>query len=75
MTGPGGCDGGRNLGGMMAVIIDDQITRRFIVNLKSASRTAKSLERGDDIVERQAHFEGKGDYGKSIHRVVRAGDL
>ena len=60
MTGAGGCNRGGDLGGMVPVIIDHQVARRFIANLKSTSCAAESLERGDDVVEREARFREQG---------------
>ena len=75
MTGPGGCNRGGDLRGMVSVIIDHQVPRRFIANLKSSSRTAESLKRGDDVFEPEADFQSKGNYGKSIDGVVSARDV
>ena len=62
----------RNLGRMMAVVVDDQNAARLAAHLEAPLGAAELGEPGRDPVERQAELQADGHRGQRVLQVVPA---
>ena len=71
----GGGQGGANLGGVVAVVVDDGDAAGLAAQLEAAVDAAKMVEALGDFVGGNFKLVGDGDGGGGVEHVVAAGDV
>ena len=64
-----------NLGGMVAVVVDDADAAGFAAQLKAAVHAAKVFQRLADMVDRNVQADADGYRGGRIQNVVKSGNV
>jgi len=70
-----GGEGGSNLGGVVAVVVDDGDAGGFAAQLEAAIDAVKAAEAFGDFVGGDFELVGDGDGGGGVEDVVSAGDM
>ena len=71
----GGAEGGEDLGGVVAVVVDDGDVVDDAFDLEAAVDATEGGEAGGDLVGRDAELDADGDGGGGVEDVVAAGDM
>ena len=70
-----GADGGDDLRGVVAVVVDDGDAPNAALDLKAPVDATKRRQPGGDLLRRELQLDGDGDRGGGVEDVVAAGDM
>ena len=72
---PSGGQGRADLGGVMAIVVDNADVSDFALELEAAIDAAEILERAANGVDRDVEADASGDGSGGVQDIVRAGDM